>query len=174
MKKLTEYFNKHQNDFNTEDMPEGHENRFKNKLLDKKRRKTVKLYYKFAAMAAVLLIPIALLIFMNNPKFITGKSNQAINTSTNLPVELKEVQMFYEKSIDNKITELNTLLCDNAEVNSNAVLKDLYEVDVVNKQLLFLLQQNTKNEIIINALIQNYQTKAAILDKVIVSIKENC
>jgi len=111
---------------------------------------------------------------MNNPKFITGKSNQAINTSTNLPVELKEVQMFYEKSIDNKITELNTLLCDNAEVNSNAVLKDLYEVDVVNKQLLFLLQQNTKNEIIINALIQNYQTKAAILDKVIVSIKENC
>lgn len=114
-----------------------------------------------AAAIALLIMGVGIGLFINN------KSDNRATVGT-LP-EFKEAEEFYNLKMESQMTKLVSYNPD------PSVLSDLKKVDEVRNELKKELEQtpDTNQEEIIRRLIQNYQTKLGILERVLNNIEEH-
>jgi hypothetical protein len=114
-----------------------------------------------AAAIALLVMGVGIGLFINNKN-----SNGAMVGTVH---EFKEAEEFYNLKMASQMTKLVSYNPD------PSVLNDLKKVDEVRKELKAELEQtpDTNQEEIIRRLIQNYQTKLGILERVLNNIEEH-
>ncbi len=114
-----------------------------------------------AAAIALLVMGVGIGLFINN------KNSHGAMVGTVL--EFKEAEEFYNLKMESQMAKLVGYNPD------PSVLNDLKKVDEVRKELKAELEQtpDTNQEEIIRRLIQNYQTKLGILERVLNNIEEH-
>ena len=122
----------------------------------------VRLYRSIRVAAAVLILMtiggiIGLYLF-------GGGEQTSVMTISGINSEYKELESYYTQKINARITELKTYRYD------KSILEDIAELDadfVELKKELGSSNEPVDNEVIINAMIENYQTKIDILERVL-------
>ncbi len=124
------------------------------------RRKKVWMYSRIAAAVVFLLIAGGVI-----GNFITADTNQPVA----LNPELQEMEAFYSQQFQKKYTQLTSLYHDESIEN------DLGQIDVFLEELKQELAKAPKGseERIIENLIQSYQLKIQILDRILERIQND-
>jgi hypothetical protein len=173
MEPLKDYFEKSRCSFDDKELTSGHEQRFLNKLEKKKSKLGLKIWYGVAA-SLILLTMLSFFAkdFIFNKKFV--KNNSAIMSLSDISFKYQEVEEFYQAGINEKIIEFKHLECKVDNDQLQQIDNELAQFDQNYLNLQVELKKNVNDERIINAMINNYQTKITFLELVIDQIKQNC
>jgi hypothetical protein len=173
MEKLNQFFNQNRDIFDDKEMPRGHEKRFRQKLEKSKNRLGLRILYGAAAsLICISLFSFLVKEFILKPKHI-DESEHVIALS-DISGKYQEVEMFYQEGIKEKISEFRHLECTIDEEQQHMINLELEQFDRNYLKLQADLSVNRNDERIINAMINNYQTKIMFLELVINQIKQNC
>ena len=172
MKNLENYIKKNLSEINSFDLPDGHLERFQNKL---RKNKPVSRIYWYSLAAGILLL-VSLSVFINYEQSQNSPvvNREQIISLSDISPQYKEVEEFYRKDLYKKINEFQQLNCKIDPEQKEMVDKELKELDEVYRSLQKELKINRSDERIINAMINNHQYKIEFLELVIEQIKENC
>jgi hypothetical protein len=122
-------------------------------------------WWRLAAAAVALLVVGVMIGVLLNEK----KADKILTQATeHVAPELREVEIFYNQKVQSKYTQLVSFNPD------PSVMTDLKQIDEVQEELKKELQNaptSTKEEIV-RRLIENYQIKLGILERVLNHIKE--
>ncbi len=174
MKKLEDFIRNNDESFNSFELPEGHLERFQEKM-NKKSKNTISPTYWFSIAAGFVFL-IMLSIFIRFQYLQTEKviiENKIVSLSDISP-KYEEVENFYQAGLDNKIDEFKKLNCKINSEQKEMVDLELKQLDIVYVSLQKELKVNRNDKRIINAMINNYQNKIQFLELVIDQIKDNC
>lgn len=99
---------------------------------------------------------------------MAGNSQSEIASLSDVSSEYAEMEVYYQSQIQEKVAQL-------ARYDDQTVTKDLEQVDEFMKELQEELKESPKGneEKIINAMIDNYQTKINILERVLERIQSS-
>ena len=170
MSVLEEKIRKNKELFDAAEPPEGHFERFREKLdiIEGEEIKPIRLWYRGKALKIaalfIALMSVSLVLFL----VYSGDSGKHIAANA-LPEELQEVKSYYNDLADRKMDQINQ--CAMEAENPEAIItmaKD--EIDALDNNTISLegdLQQNGENERVKNALIVNYKTKSDLLDNIL-------
>jgi hypothetical protein len=172
MKKLENYFEKNREFFDDQDLPFGHEKRFLNKL-NKRKNVGLRVWYGIAAGFIFLaMLSFFAKDYIFNSKFVKESTN--IMCLSDISSKYQEVEEYYQTGVDEKIAEFKQLKCKIDKDQLIQIDNDLNEFDENYYKLQRELQNNTNDERIISAMINNYETKMRFLELIINQIKQNC
>lgn len=118
-------------------------------------------WMKIAAAVALLMIFSIVLIMFNRG----GSSEENLIFASN--PELAEAQAFYTSQIDHKMSIAKS------KTGGEKMIEDIQELDKAFAELKNDLQDNADNEEVIIAMIENYQLKLKILDRVLEELQED-
>lgn len=128
--------------------------------------KVVRLTWLRQAAAAVALLVVGVLIgfYLNENKV----DNALVQASSQVAPELQEVEDFYNQKVQSKYAQLVSFNPD------PSVMADLKQIDEVQEELKRELKNapTSTREDIVRRLIENYQIKLGILERVLNHIKE--
>ena len=124
-------------------------NKIANKL-DPPKAKYKGLAFGIAASLAVILITSVLV------------SNPSISTEN----EVAEIEGFYKKEIDQKVTLVRS------QIGDAPILEDLEEMDQIFAELKADLDENVDNEEVISAMMDNYRLKLQILEEILTELEK--
>jgi len=173
METLNDFFKKNKEQFNELELPQGHEQRFLNKLGKNKTSTGLKFWYGIAASFIFLaMFSFFAKDFIFRAQFV--KNNQNLIRLSDISPKYQEVEDFYRAGVESKIVEFQHLNCKINEEQKMMIDQELKQLDVNYKKLQDELNNSGNDERIINAMIDNYQNKISFLDLVINQIKENC
>jgi len=146
--------------------PEGHFERFERKLLGK-TRKNLNYWIGFlSGMAAVIVI--GFLLF-----FYPGKEEANLMTLSNVSEQYAEVEFYYTRSITQQTRKL--IECSEKYGSNDPSLKmmvdELEEYDRTYSQICKELQTTPNDQRVINAMINYYQTKLEIINRILNEIE---
>jgi hypothetical protein len=150
------------------ELPEEHQKRFEDKLDNYLNNYSKKKYlYVFSFSAAVAVITILFILFINNPSAIkTGKQEVILSTENH---ELIETEKFLQYQINYKLNLINSL---NMKEEKKVIIHDLKEFD---KTLLRLKSDYKKvpgDERVVNAIISTYILKIEAIDNIMNKLKK--
>ena len=123
--------------------------------------------YRIARVAAAVLVLLTI-GGMLGLHFFGGQEQMAVRTISDLNPEYAEMESFYTQKINTQINELKTYQYD------KSILEDIAELDAAFKELKEELGESeevVEDEEIIHAMIENYQTKIDILERVLTRLK---
>lgn len=171
MKNLDDFFKENREEFNDIELPEGHEQRFLNKLEKQKKVKPFKYWYSIAAGMAL----IGILTFFAKEQLPVSIENgtEAISLG-DVSEKYLEVEEFYKAGVNQKIEEIDKLKCKINDEQKSMIDTELMQLKTSYKMLQAELKLNRNDERIINAMITNYQNRIRFLEQVIYQIKANC
>jgi hypothetical protein len=146
--------------------PDGHFERFELKLSQNNRKKSNYWIGFLSGMAAVIVIGIILF-------FHPGKEENHSMTLSNVSAQYAEVEFYYTHSIKQQTLKLNEY---SEKFGSNdpslrMVVKELEEYDHTYSQMCRELQTTPNDERVIHAMINYYQTKLDIINKILKEIE---
>ncbi len=173
MEHLKDFFKENKNSFDDQELPLGHEKRFLKKLEKKNKQIGIKVWYSVAA-SLILLAMFSFFAkdFIFNKNYV--KNHTKIMSLSDISSNYHEVEEFYQAGINEKINEFEHLECKVDPDQVKMIDKELAQFDENYINLQVELKKNVNDERIINAMINNYQTKFRFLELVIDQIKENC
>jgi hypothetical protein len=148
-----ELFETWQDEWDVTPLPEGHENRFKNKL---KQKKSFKKYLIPLSIAASLLLMMTITLF-----------NKAAPPTPNLHFasqETKQTDSIFTVIIKKELDKLN-------EKESPENKKIIADADY--EKIILELEKNGESKPILQAMIANLQTRISFLQTVLQHIEEN-
>lgn len=169
MDKLEEYIKQHKSYFHQEEVPEGHELRFLDKLQqDKKEDASVvqlpmfsnrvklwqKQFFRVAVVAFLFVGSIALF------KMAGGENSVKI---AQLPAEVQEVENFYLVKCEKELTRFRTYHSSNSPVD---IAKELEELEKEYKKLKKEMVKQPGNKRIMAALVKNLQLRLQLLEQI--------
>ena len=148
---------------------EGHFERFRKKL-NSKAQKNIRSIVPYLLKAAVvtLLITLSSLWVFDNFIVPLGKNVRISRVSS----EYKETEAYYMRQVELKENELNELDFSNNPEQLEMLQKELAEMDEVYSQLQKDLKKNSKDQRVINAMIDHYQTKLNVMSYIVNQLKE--
>jgi flagellar basal body-associated protein FliL len=158
--------------FNTEEPPEGHFDRFKEKLEQNSASKGKSIVYRSLRYAAVIVLLISAFFVWQYTDIFTGSGSFA--QVSDEEEEFTEIANYYDAQINEKYNELNSITCKAGNEPKTEVNNDLLELTGAYEELENEYKENPDNEIIKDAIIQNYQMRLDILDMVIGTLKNYC
>lgn len=171
MKNLEDFFKDNRDGFDDIELPEGHEQRFLNKLEKQKKIKPIKYWYSIAAGIALIGV---LTFFAKDNLSITIENGHESVSLSDVSEKYQEVEEFYIAGVNQKIEEIDKLKCKIDEEQKSMIDSELMQLKSSYKMLQAELKVNRNDERIINAMITNYQNRIRFLEQVIFQIKENC
>lgn len=141
--------------------------------------KTIRLNWKtvLVRVAAVVVIFIASYFFhdlmqKDNGKDIAATEQNMENEEKNNVNVLIEAEMFYTSQINSAKEEI-ILLSGNDRRLMDDVNLDMVELDHLFDELKNDLKDNSDNEEVIEAMIQNYRIKLQVLDEILLQLKKS-
>ncbi|MBN1251287.1 MAG: hypothetical protein JXR51_00510 [Bacteroidales bacterium] len=172
MKNLEDFINENREAFDSSNLSENHLEKFEKKLFsDVKQKRKINYWYAIAA-TIILLIGFSIVIEQNisDRAFVNNK-----NTSlSDISVKYSEVELFYKNDLDQKLNEFDHLNCKIGDEQRQMIDIELKQLDIVYHSLQNELKNNKNDQRIIDAMINNYQTKIQFIELVINQIKNNC
>ncbi len=154
------YIKKHREFFENEEINPGHIRRFHNKFNRNRRKKSLYMAIRIAALL-VLLVGIPILFF---------HQDIAASLSSNvLPGDVSEARVYYSKLVDDRMDELSKLHVED-DLGKN-IRTELKSIDNSLNNLRDDLKTNPSDERVQDAMIMLYQTKVDFLDYVISKTK---
>lgn len=171
MEKLTQFIQQNLSSFNSDDPPDGHFERFRQKLEIHKKGRRVNLPLVAAAAAvACIVITGALGVLYHNPSIL--KFNPDRVSYQAIPTDLLEVETYYGAIVEAKYREVSTLCRGTDPTLEQEAKRQLADLLLGYHTLKEDLLQSPKQDRIIDAIIQNYKVQIDILDKLCSSLRE--
>jgi hypothetical protein len=174
MDNLEKIINDRREDF-PEEPAEGHFERFQNRLEHharrNRRRKTLQSRFgRIAAVAIILLLSANLVLYWFHP---AQKQQQAMSQTEEVTGEFNEAQLYYTARINDGISQLHKMASQGIESPKEVkeIQKELTEMDSLYRNLQKELKANPGDERILNAMIEHYQTKLAIINTILNDLK---
>jgi hypothetical protein len=164
MKPVDDFFRKNRELFDADDPPEGHLNRFYDKLKASGipgQARTFTMILKIAAVVVTGLFLSALLY--------KGLSlyHSALTEDSCLNTELCEAEDFYSRQAETYYRRIEKMPFTNDPQTRNEILKELQEMDAQVVGMKEDLKQNPNDERIIHSIINYYQEKIDLMDMII-------
>ncbi len=166
---LDDKIKKNRDLFDGAEPPEGHLQRFEQKLgsLNPAAAPRPSVFsYRIAKIAAVLVVLMGLTVVFY---FLNPEQNSVNVNGNDLPLELQEVKMYYGQETTKKLNKISesTLSPEEAADVRRMAEKQINELDSNSKRLENELKNDQGNDKIKNALIVNYKTKSDLLDDIL-------
>jgi len=164
---LEDKIRKNKSHFDQSEPNEGHKKRFAEKLDEIHPEEhgsvsRISILQRIAAVFVVMLtVSLVLVLVLRTPKEMVA-ANQ-------LPVELQEVQLYYDQLADDKIEQISECAINEEEARKlrDIASQELEEINIQTRELEDEYFKNAENEKIENALINNYKSKSEILDNIL-------
>jgi hypothetical protein len=154
--------------FNTEEPPDGHYERFKEKLAFKNSKRVRLTFLKIAAIVLIGFI-ISYAAFREFDIINYNMENLYI---VNTNVELYEAEQFYNDQLALNYKKLQQLGFNNDMVEKNQILNELSEMDHQVQTLKNDLKLNPDDERVVHAIIYFYQVKLELMDVIISRLQQ--
>lgn len=163
---------------NAEEPPEGHLERFSDKL-DQFHAEQHESWYErhelFIKIAAGVLIflTVGTLYYTGSFMWVRNIISDKI-VAAELPLEVREVMQYYNVITDEKVEEIGRLAVseDEARRIEEMALAELKALEEARKALEREYEKQPGNERIMNAMLENQQQKSEILDKIIHTLNQ--
>jgi len=168
MNNLEEIIRKGREVFDGEEPTPGHDLRFMKKL---ESRGHLIWLIRISAVAAGFIILAGLWFLYRQPGQVSN--GDARLTLGVLRPEYKEVEQFYTTSLKEKISELSKISCI-PDWKKKALVQEIEEITESDTQLLNELQQNPKNEVLVETILNQYKTKLELLDELLIRLQPIC
>lgn len=169
MQDLEHFFKNNRQAFDVDVLPEGHFERFANKMAKAQRKssqKFVVLRYA-AALLAFLMIG-----FVGGYVYQQNQQPQAALGS--ISPEYMEVETFFQSSVSQKMDQLKKMDCDLSRKAMKDALAEFKKIDLEYADLQKNFSQNADDERVISAMISCYQSKLDILSRMLTQINQKC
>jgi|GEM_PF-1450951 exonuclease III len=171
MEKLTQFIQQNLSSFNSDDPPDGHFERFRQKLEMRKKGRRVNLpLVASAAAVACIVITGTLGVLYHNPSIL--KFNQDRVSYQAFPPDLLEVETYYSAIIEAKYQEVSILSRGTNSTLEQEAKRQLADLLLGYHTLKEDLLQSPKQDRIIDAIIQNYKVQIDVLEKLCSSMRE--
>ncbi|PLX05440.1 MAG: hypothetical protein C0594_07310 [Marinilabiliales bacterium] len=143
---------------------EGHFERFAEKLEanQQKKRKLFPMFLK-AASIAILFILSSLWVY---ERFTEKQSTETQISIADLSPEYKEAEMYYTHLVSEKNNEIENIL-SNDSTEYKIISNELTEMDSLYTSLSNDLQANPNDKRVINSIIEYYQVKVEVLNRIL-------
>jgi len=141
----------------------GHEQRF----IEKLNKNSIR---RHSAYGWIIAASIAVLMAIGILATQTSIFRQDI-TLSDISVEFKEAEWYYQHEFHKKLDELSTVLSGNPN-QERSILAEINHMDAMYFQLEQDIQKNPDDPRALNALINYYQTKIDFIDQVLTQINE--
>jgi len=169
MKDLEKIIQENRLDFDSFEPTEGHFERFEEKLLAyNKKQKSFHIGYLLkTAVVAVLVVLSGLWVYDH---FIFQATPKGIALSEISP-EYSEVEMYYTHLVNQRYDEiLSYEFMDSTQ--KEMLMHELTEMDSIYDNLKNDLKTNPTDERIINAMIQHYQLKVEVMNRILAQLQQ--
>lgn len=169
MDELRKYMSEFDDDSDKEPLA-GHFDRFEKRLTNyhnKKKRRSLPFLLKVAAIAVLVLMS-GMWVF---EKFnLNPQSSQQQISLQDLSPELAEAEQFFSQQVSLKFNELQSIEF-NDTLERKMVMDELSEMDKVFPDLQTDLTANPGDERVVSAMIEYYQKKISILNRILNKLK---
>lgn len=159
----------------------GHFNRFEAKLRKQNAPHSLlnfKLWYIAASVIIIAGIAGLMYIKYQNTNVIADKQEKPVENNQlafeKISPEYREVEIYLKSNVKKKLDEFNALGCDKQKIDYDLIMSEIQELDKTYNELRAELSVNTNDERIINAIIECYQNKINLLNKIINQVNKNC
>jgi len=146
--------------------------------IQKPAPKVIKLNWKTIAVRVAAVVVIFIASYFFHDMMQSGETGQIAQQETemdNQQVEqvklLMEAEVFYSSQINSAQDEIFRLSGDDQEL-INDINLDMVELDEVFQELKNDLKDNSDNEEVIEAMIQNYRIKLQVLDEILTQLNK--
>jgi hypothetical protein len=164
MKTIEDFIKENKEMFINMEPPEGHIERFGERLRQMQRRNRIRVMTRITGIAAIGLILIASSIFIYDRYF----DNEPLMLNLgDINPQLEKVEYYYTNQIDQLSSGLDSLSSDAAADIRKMMTAELAEMDSVHSELQKKLGSSPGDEKIINAMITYYQTKLGMMESFI-------
>jgi hypothetical protein len=161
---LTEFFNTHQNQFDVEDLPSGHELRFLQKMNRKKSSKK-SILYKIVGLAAVFVI--GFLIFQNTQ----NSQNHQEKNEVVISKQTQETTQYFEYLLASELNKLQKYKDPISQKVIQDALLELEKLELDYQKIEIEWKKNGESKQLIHAMILNFQTRISFLENVLQQIE---
>jgi hypothetical protein len=164
MSGINRYFKENHRLFDTEELPNGHLDRFENRL-DSLHKKSVNFgFKKYIAVAASVVLLIA---SINILTIGFNRLNQSSNyLLVNASPEIQEAERFYKNEINAKIK-----IITHQKNTDNSLLSDIKEMNDYLQNIQEDIEQNPTDSRVIYTVLNSYITQIELLDEIIEQTK---
>ena len=174
MDNLEKILKERRDDF-LEEPADGHFERFRDRLGNheikpNKRHFLVSRFSRVAAVAIILLLSANLVLYWFHP---ATESKQAVAQTEEVPGEFNEAQLYYTTRINDGLSQLKKMASQGVESPKEVkeIQKEMTEMDNLYRNLQKELKVSPGDERILNAMIEHYQTKLAIINTILNDLK---
>ncbi len=165
MKDIDKIIHENRKAFDSYEPSDGHFERFESLLKNKNNIHTFKIRtYRILRFAAVILLAMVSSLWVYEHTFQNSiSSGIALHEVSK---EYKEVEFYYTSQINNDFEKIKNIhFTDNTQ--KTMLLNELSDMDTIYKNLKYDLKSNPNDERIINAMIEHYQTKVAVMNQIL-------
>ncbi len=159
---LEKLFQKHEKNWDLNELNSNHKDLFLNKLQNKKTKRN---YFIPFAVAASLLLIVGISFLYNN--------NQKPKNLEFASVETRQTDSIFTVLIEKELIKIKEKKSPANEIIIQDALKQMKILDVDYQNIVIELQHNGENKSLIMALIANLQTRMSFLQNVMSHIEEN-
>ncbi len=170
MESLEKYIHENHDSFDSKEPMEGHFDRFRQKLEARKPARKVNLFMVAAAAAIAGIILSGTLGLLFNSSYSDIFSKKELTLSSISP-ELKEAEDYYISQINERYNQINSLKKGSTPEVESEVNKAIVDMSVGYYLLKKDLNNNPKQERVVSAMIQQYQTRIDMLDQIVKTLQ---
>jgi len=165
VKPMDDFIRKNADHFKTEEPPEGHFDRFYDKLTGAGKTGKTRMMTVLLRVAAVLVIG----LFMTAVLYKGITTYHSALKEDNCPnKELCEAEDFYSRQVEKYYNRIEKMPFNNDPKTREEVLKELREMDDQVAVMKEDLKQNPNDERVVHSIINYYQDKIDLMDMIIV------
>ncbi len=169
MKNLENFIRQNRTQFDTEEPPKGHYNRFWQKIRDN-RRTSHYTSWKFMLKAAVVSILVIISGLWVYERTQENRSPEHIALESISP-EIKEAHTYYTLEMEKKYAQIKQFDFHNKN-QKKLLINELQDMDSIYINIKEDLRMNPHDPRVINALIRHYQMKLEVMNHIVRQLQE--
>lgn len=169
MNSLEDYIKQNRAAFDTQEPPEGHMDRFLNRL-PKQKNKTI-LYLRTIAAAAVVTLLVTLSGLYVYDNWIDSQKS-VLPTLADAGMEYAEAEAYFISTINHHEQMINQLSEGDLQQERELFKQEMKVMDSLYVQLQHDLQTNPDDPRVINAMINHYQIRIKVMQRIVVQLKD--
>lgn len=160
MKEIEDFIKENKEMFMNIEPPEGHFERFGERLKHLQRRNRIRFITRISSIAAIGLLLITSSIFIYDRYF--DREPLMLNLG-DLNPQMQKVEYYYTSQIDQLSVGLDSLSADTQDNIKKMMSNELAEMDSIHRELRQKLGINPGDDRVVNAMITYYQTKLGMM-----------
>jgi len=166
---LDELIQENKEMFATEEPPQGHFERFEERLRNDRQRKRMRMILRISSAAAVGLILMVSSILVYERYF---DQEPGIMKLGDVDPRLNQVEYYFTSQINQASTGIDSLSIYSDENTRNMINHELAEMDSIHTELGKKLGKHPGDERIVTAMINYYQTKLNIMQSFLTNLNQ--